>query len=106
MREKLVRPDEVRRWPGDFPVAHRYTPGVAGEAMQEYPQREVDPKSIYAIQFIHYPPDDLPISAHKLYRVLKVEEDDGYAATVKEFDRQLTLNESILRTKVMRPDAH
>ena len=27
-------------------------------------------------------------------------------ATVKEFDRQLTLNESILRTKVLRPDAH
>ena len=27
-------------------------------------------------------------------------------ATVKECDRQLTLNESILRTKVMRPDAH
>ena len=27
-------------------------------------------------------------------------------ATVKEFDRQLTLNESVLRTKVMRPGAH
>ncbi len=27
-------------------------------------------------------------------------------ATVKELDRQLTLNESILRTKVLRPDAH
>ena len=27
-------------------------------------------------------------------------------ATVKEFDRQLTLNESILRTKVIRPDQH
>ena len=27
-------------------------------------------------------------------------------ATVRELDRQLTLNESILRTKVMRPDAH
>ena len=27
-------------------------------------------------------------------------------ATVKEFDRQLTLNESVLRTKVLRPDAH
>jgi len=27
-------------------------------------------------------------------------------ATVKELDRQLGLNESILRTKVMRPDAH
>ena len=26
-------------------------------------------------------------------------------ATVKEFDRQLGLNESILRTKVLRPDA-
>ena len=27
-------------------------------------------------------------------------------ATVKELDRQLTLNESVLRTKVLRPDAH
>jgi small subunit ribosomal protein S6 len=27
-------------------------------------------------------------------------------ATVKELDRQLTLNESVLRTKVVRPDAH
>ncbi len=27
-------------------------------------------------------------------------------ATVKELDRQLGLNESILRTKVLRPDAH
>lgn len=27
-------------------------------------------------------------------------------AMVKELDRQLTLNESILRTKVMRPEAH
>ena len=27
-------------------------------------------------------------------------------ATVKELDRQLSLNESVLRTKVIRPDAH
>jgi small subunit ribosomal protein S6 len=27
-------------------------------------------------------------------------------ATVKELDRQLNLNEAILRTKVLRPDAH
>lgn len=27
-------------------------------------------------------------------------------ATVKELDRQLSLNESVLRTKVLRPDAH
>ena len=26
--------------------------------------------------------------------------------TVKELDRQLTLNESVLRTKVVRPDMH
>jgi hypothetical protein len=59
--------------------------GVGGEGMQDYPQREIDPKSIYAIQFIHYPPDDLPISAHKLYRVLKVEEETGQSPNVKEF---------------------
>ncbi len=59
--------------------------GVAGEGVQEYPQREIDPKSIYAIQFIHYPPDELPISAHKLYRVLKVEEETGDPSSIKEF---------------------
>ena len=59
--------------------------GVGAEGAQDYPQREIDPKSIYAIQFIHYPPDDLPISAHKLYRVLKVEEETGQPASVKEF---------------------
>ncbi|HEX7151930.1 MAG TPA: hypothetical protein VF618_10615 [Thermoanaerobaculia bacterium] len=59
--------------------------GAGAEGVQEFPQREIDTKSIYAIQFIHYPPDDLPISAHKLYRVLKVETDDGYSATIKEF---------------------
>jgi uncharacterized OB-fold protein len=32
MLEKIARPDEVRRWPGDMPVRHRYTPGVGGDA--------------------------------------------------------------------------
>jgi uncharacterized OB-fold protein len=32
MREKVERPDQVRRWPGLIPVGHRYTPGVAGDA--------------------------------------------------------------------------
>ncbi|HZD79378.1 MAG TPA: Zn-ribbon domain-containing OB-fold protein [Actinomycetota bacterium] len=32
MREKIARPELVRRWEGDFPVGHRYTPGVAGDA--------------------------------------------------------------------------
>ena len=60
--------------------------GVSPEGMQEsFPEREIDPKSIYAIQFIHYPPEDLPISAHKLYRVLRVDPDDGYSSSIKEF---------------------
>ncbi|HEX8172815.1 MAG TPA: hypothetical protein VF824_19930 [Thermoanaerobaculia bacterium] len=59
--------------------------GAAGEGVEDFPQREIDPKSIYAIQFIHYPPDDLPISAHRLYRVLKVEEESGEPANIKEF---------------------
>jgi hypothetical protein len=59
--------------------------GVAGDAMQDYPQRDLDPTTIYAIQFIHYPPDDLPISAQRLYRVLKVEEDAAQSSNVKEF---------------------
>ena len=32
MLEKIARPEEVRRWEGDLPVRHRYTPGVAGDA--------------------------------------------------------------------------
>jgi len=60
--------------------------GASAEGLPEgYPEREIDPKSIYAIQFIHYPPDDLPISAHRLYRVIKVESDDGFSSTIKEF---------------------
>ena len=32
MLEKIASPDEIRRWEGDLPIRHRYTPGVAGEA--------------------------------------------------------------------------
>ena len=61
--------------------------GAAADGLQDsFPEREIDPKSIYAIQFIHYPPDDLPISAHRLYRVLKVEPDDGFSSSIKEFE--------------------
>lgn len=42
-------------------------------------------------------------NAEGIYAVITLQAEP---ATVKEFDRQLTLNESILRTKVMRPDAH
>ena len=42
-------------------------------------------------------------NAEGIYAVVKL---TAQPATVKELDRQLTLNESILRTKVIRPDAH
>ena len=42
-------------------------------------------------------------NAEGIYAVIQL---TAEPATVKEFDRQLGLNESILRTKVLRPDAH
>ena len=38
-----------------------------------------------------------------IYAVIELQAEP---ATVKELDRQLTLNESVLRTKVIRPSAH
>jgi uncharacterized OB-fold protein len=31
MLERIARPEQVRRWEGQIPVRHRYTPGVAGD---------------------------------------------------------------------------
>src|SRR4029078_9043985 len=42
-------------------------------------------------------------TAEGLYAVIQLTAEQ---TTVKEFDRQLGLNESVLRTKVMRPSAH
>ena len=41
-------------------------------------------------------------NAEGIYAVVMLQAEP---ATVKELDRQLTLNESVLRTKVIRPDA-
>ena len=41
-------------------------------------------------------------NAEGIYAVIELQAEP---ATVKELDRQLTLNESVLRTKVIRPDA-
>jgi hypothetical protein len=61
-----------------------FTGGDGDEEQDHYPERDLDPFSIYAIQFIHYPPDDLPLTAQRLYRVLKVEVADSLT-NVKEF---------------------
>jgi len=42
-------------------------------------------------------------NAEGIYAVIAL---NAEPATVKELDRQLTLNESVLRTKVLRPAAH
>jgi small subunit ribosomal protein S6 len=42
-------------------------------------------------------------NAEGIYAVIQLTAEPG---TVKELDRQLGLNDSVLRTKVMRPDAH
>jgi small subunit ribosomal protein S6 len=42
-------------------------------------------------------------NAEGIYAVVQLQAEP---ATVKELDRQLSLNESVLRTKVIRPDAH
>ena len=42
-------------------------------------------------------------NAEGIYAVVTLQAEP---ATVKELDRQLTLNESVLRTKVIRPDVH
>ncbi len=42
-------------------------------------------------------------NAEGIYAVVEL---TAEPATVKELDRQLGLNESVLRTKVMRPSAH
>ena len=41
--------------------------------------------------------------AEGIYAVITLQAEP---ATVKELDRQLTLNESVMRTKVLRPEAH
>jgi small subunit ribosomal protein S6 len=42
--------------------------------------------------------------AHKVEGIYAILDLTAEPATVKELDRQLNLNESVLRTKVLRPD--
>ena len=55
------------------------------EAIEPYPVRDVKPEGIYAIQFLQYPPEGVPISVQRLYRVVSVEPAPEDATNVKEF---------------------
>ena len=46
---------------------------------------------------------DIAKKSEGIYAVVDLQAEP---ATVKELDRQLNLNEAVLRTKVMRPDQH
>jgi small subunit ribosomal protein S6 len=46
---------------------------------------------------------DIDKKSEGIYAVIDL---SAEPATVKELDRQMNLNEGILRTKVLRPDAH
>jgi hypothetical protein len=62
-----------------------FTGAVQEGELEPYPEREIDPQAIYAIQFIHFPPDDMPLTAQKIYRVVKVEAPASINETTKEF---------------------
>ena len=59
----------------------------------------VDNVDIWGCRRLAY---EIDKNAEGIYAVVSLQAEP---ATVKELDRQLTLNESVLRTKVIRPDA-
>jgi hypothetical protein len=62
-----------------------FTGSSAEGEFEAFPRREIEPSSIYAIQFIHFPPDDLPITAQKLYRVVSVQPGETDSSNTKQF---------------------
>lgn len=61
-----------------------FTGEATGGELESFPSREIDPEEIHVIQFIHFPPEDLPITANRLYRVVKVERLEAPDETSKE----------------------
>jgi len=61
---------------------------------------QVDNVDIWGRRRLAY---EIDKNAEGIYAVIDLKAEP---ATVKELDRQLSLNESVLRTKVIRPDVH
>jgi small subunit ribosomal protein S6 len=61
---------------------------------------QVDNVDIWGRRRLAY---EIDKNAEGIYAVIDLKAEP---ATVKELDRQLSLNESVLRTKVLRPDVH
>ncbi len=61
-----------------------FTGETSPENFEPFTRRELDPHSIHVIQFVHFPPEDLPITANRLYRVTEVEKAEAPDETSKE----------------------
>lgn len=78
----LVLFREEESWFTGTPAEGEYEP---------YPTRQIEAEAIFAIQFLHLPPDDIPITANKLYRVISIEpaaESDERAKDFPEGDAE------------------
>lgn len=52
---------------------------------EPYPQREIEAEDVFAIQVLQYPPDVLPITPHRIYRVISATQTAEDAENVKDF---------------------
>lgn len=57
----------------------------SGDDAEPYPERELAAENVFAIQILQYPPEDLPITPHRIYRVVSTERTPEGATNVKEF---------------------
>lgn len=55
------------------------------EGGEPYPQRDVAAEQVFAVQVLQYPPDALPITPHRIYRVISVTPTPEEAQNVKDF---------------------
>ena len=74
--------------------------GIGGQAFPQEPQLTVEKVDIWGKRRLAY---EIAKHAEGIYVVIDLK---AAPATVSELDRQLSLNESVLRTKVMRTDKH
>jgi hypothetical protein len=55
------------------------------EGGESFPERDVNAESVFAIQVLQYPPEGLPITPHRIYRVTSVTRSPDDAQNVKDF---------------------
>lgn len=56
-----------------------------GEGGEPYPERSIVAENVFAIQILQYPPEGVPITPHRIYRVFSVTRTPDEAQNVKDF---------------------